>query len=235
MIGDLPPALLWTTCEVAQSGPIARFSDPAQVALRWPYGFGALSEESPSAIPWRRPSVASMRKSVLVAALGSAVLTGGAITALTVLPSHSVDAQTSGTTETTVAEATQTTPTTAASGTAPTTAAPAAAAAADPTTTTTVAPSGSAATSPTAPCAVADRPLALLPPPGPPKPPPGPPKPPPPPPTSTYRTLPWAISCWNWARVGAGSPPLNPPMVITGWPVAMMIGADDCDPKAATM
>src|SRR5438270_2053041 len=151
MIGDLPPALLWTTCEVAQSGPIARFSDPAQVALRWPYGFGALSEESPSTIPWRRPSVASMRKSALVAAMGSAVLTGGAITALTVLPSNSVGAQTSGTTDTTVAEATQTTPTTAASGTTTTTAASAAAAAADPTTTTTVAPSASSATPTTTP------------------------------------------------------------------------------------
>src|SRR5947209_6872967 len=132
MIGDLPPGLLWTAWEVAQNGRIPRFSDPAQVALRWLYGFGALSEQSPSAVQWQRPSVASMRKSALVAAVGSAVLTGGAITALTVLPSNSVGAQTSGTTDTT-------------------TAATAAAAAADPTTTTTVAPSGSSATPTTTP------------------------------------------------------------------------------------
>src|SRR5712692_10414057 len=39
---------------------------------------------------------------------------------------------------------------------------------------------------------------------------------------------------WNCARVGAGSEPLNPPMVMTGWPVAMMIDADDMEPKVAT-
>ena len=41
-----------------------------------------------------------MRKSAFVAALGTAVTTGGAIAALTVLPLHSVSAQSTGTTET---------------------------------------------------------------------------------------------------------------------------------------
>ena len=47
-----------------------------------------------------------MRKSTFVAALGTAVTTGGAIAALTVLPLHSVSAQSTGTTETTTADST---------------------------------------------------------------------------------------------------------------------------------
>src|SRR5437762_10399496 len=84
-----------------------------------------------------------MRKSTFAAALGTAVTTGGAIAALTVLPLHSVSAQSTGTTETTTADST-----TAPSTTTPTTAAGAAAAAAA--TTTTVASNGSSSsTTPT--------------------------------------------------------------------------------------
>src|SRR5438477_12547746 len=85
-----------------------------------------------------------MRKSTFVAALGTAVTTGGAIAALAVLPLHSVSAQNTGTTDTptTVAAAESTTSTTAAaSGTA--------GAAADPTTTTTVASGAASSTTQT--------------------------------------------------------------------------------------
>ena len=80
-----------------------------------------------------------MRKSTFVAALGTAVTTGGAIAALTVLPLHSVSAQstgTTGTTDTTVAASTSGSSTTAA----------------DPTTTTTPSSSSAAAAPATAGC-----------------------------------------------------------------------------------
>src|SRR5437764_7924629 len=86
-----------------------------------------------------------MRKSALVAALGTAVTTGGAIAALTVLPLNSVSAQSSGTTATTDTTIAESTPTTTAVSD-PTTTATAAAA-----TTTTTVPSGSGTTATTAP------------------------------------------------------------------------------------
>src|SRR5437660_8190361 len=109
MIGDVPPRPLWGCWEVAWN---RGFSGHAQPALRWPYEFGGLSEETPRPVQWPGPNLALMRKSALVAALGTAVTTGGAIAALTVLPLNSVSAQSSGTTattDTTVAESTPTT------------------------------------------------------------------------------------------------------------------------------
>ena len=38
----------------------------------------------------------------------------------------------------------------------------------------------------------------------------------------------------SWLTVGAGSPPLKPPIVTTARPVWMMIGAVVCDPVAAS-
>ena len=42
-----------------------------------------------------------------------------------------------------------------------------------------------------------------------------PPGPPMPPPLMYQWTSPSATHCWNWARVGEGSLPLNPPIGIT--------------------
>src|SRR3954465_7618640 len=63
-------------------------------------------------------------------------------------------------------------------------------------------------------------------------PPPGPRKPPPP--SSTYFSCPLLTIAASWETVGAGSPPLKPPIVTTGLPVAMMIGAALPDPEVAT-
>src|SRR5437588_945023 len=98
MSGDAPPRPLWGSWEVAWN---RGFSGHAQPALRWPYEFGGVSEETPRLVQWPGPNLALMRKSALVAALGTAVTTGGAIAALTVLPLNSVSAQSSGTTATT--------------------------------------------------------------------------------------------------------------------------------------
>ena len=57
--------------------------------------------------------------------------------------------------------------------------------------------------------------------------------PPNPPPARTQWMRPSATSCWNCARVGEGSEPLNPPTAMTGSPVASWRPAAFCDPTAA--
>src|SRR5262249_56189342 len=66
----------------------------------------------------------------------------------------------------------------------------------------------------------ANSPDGALPPWPPPKPPPPKPPPPGPPPTTNQWMSPAATSCLNCASVGAGSPPLKPPIAITDWPLA---------------
>src|SRR4051812_48982723 len=50
----------------------------------------------------------------------------------------------------------------------------------------------------------------------------------------TYSSAPLRTIAASCATVGAGSPPLKPPIVTTGLPVAMMIGAALPEPDTAT-
>ena len=61
----------------------------------------------------------------------------------------------------------------------------------------------------------------------------GPPRPPEP--TMTYRNWPLVTYACSWASVGAGSPPLKPPIAITGRPLLSSIEPASLAPLTATI